>query len=115
MEATHLVINYIIIEEELVLVGATDNLRWQWDTEDGFSGADAKTIVMTMLKGRPGTGWALQEEAAFYCSPGDPIRPLGLGFLEELFEIAWEILKAGHSQEAARERYFGKAIGDLNK
>ncbi len=31
-EFTHLVVNWIDVDNKVILVGATDNLRWKWDT-----------------------------------------------------------------------------------
>lgn len=107
---THLVINYIIVEEELVLVGATDNERWRWDKEEGMSGVDAKTIVGVTLTGKLNSGLAIKEEADFSCSPGDPTRTLAMSHIEELFSIAWEIKNCALDMNSARKKYFGFEI-----
>jgi len=62
---THLVINWISIDDNVILVGATDNLRWKWDTEVGMSGVDAKTIVYVTLTDN-GPGYSISEDG-FYC------------------------------------------------
>ena len=59
MEA-FLVINYLVVEKELVLVGATDNQRWDWDTKEGYSGADAKTLVLVTLEVNLNSKYAIQ-------------------------------------------------------
>ena len=69
-QKSHLVINWIDIKDNVILVGATDNERWKWDTEAGLSGADAKTIVYVTLTDN-GKGLAASEKAGFHCHPGD--------------------------------------------
>jgi hypothetical protein len=108
-KATSLVINYIVVEPEEIVVGATDNERWRWDLEDGESGADAKTLVFVTLT-ENGTGYAVSENAGFHCAPGAPERPLAVAHLQELFEVAWEIRNLGLNQMAARKKYFGLPI-----
>ncbi|WP_215226698.1 hypothetical protein [Echinicola shivajiensis] len=71
-QITHLVVNWINIEDNVILVGATDNERWRWDIEEGMSGVDAKTIVYVTLTDN-GKGVSISEEAGFHCSPGDPM------------------------------------------
>ncbi|OJJ17428.1 hypothetical protein BKI52_26515 [marine bacterium AO1-C] len=111
MEA-FLVINYLVVEKELVLVGATDNQRWDWDIKEGYSGADAKTLVLVTLEGDLNSKYAIQEEAQFHCAPGDPLRKLAMNHLYELFEIAWKI-KRGHLDKiTARQLYMGFEIRD---
>ncbi len=108
-QITHLVINWINIEHNIILVGATDNERWRWDTEEGMSGSDAKTIVYVTLTD-VGKGISVAEEAGFYCGPGDPVRRVTMSYLIELFEIAWEIKSDNLDFQTAREKYFGKEI-----
>jgi len=110
MNSEYLIINYIEVEDELVLVGATDNERWNWDKEDGMSGADAKTIVWVTLKGRLESKVAISEEARFHCSPGDPVRKIAMKYVSELFDVAWKIRKEMLSKKAAQEVYFGHEI-----
>lgn len=107
---THLIINSINIEDNLILVGATDNERWRWDTEEGMSGVDAKTIVYVTLTDN-GKGYAVSEEAGFHASPGDPVRKLAMSFLPELFEVAWAIKKEKLDLQDARKKFFGLEIG----
>ncbi|TAE73605.1 MAG: hypothetical protein EAZ85_06590 [Bacteroidetes bacterium] len=87
----HLVVNYICVDEHEILVGATDSERWQWDTEVGMSGADAKTIVWVVIKDN-GKGYADSESVGLFCNRTETIlRPLALAGIADLFEIAWEI------------------------
>lgn len=64
-EFTHLVVNWIDVDNKVILVGATDNLRWKWDTELGMSGADAKSSVWVTLTDN-GKGFAGSEDAHFF-------------------------------------------------
>jgi|GEM_PF-849569 len=107
---THLVINWIDVEKNVILVGGTDNLRWKWDTEMGMSGADAKTIAIATLTDN-GKGYAVSERAEFFCLPNDPTRFLAMSNLTGLFEIAWIIKKEKLTGDRARKRFFGKSIG----
>jgi hypothetical protein len=108
-EITHLVINWINIEDNVILVGATDNLRWKWDTEIGMSGVDAKTIVYVTLTDN-GKGISVSEEAGFHCVPGDPVRNIAMSYLYELFEIAWKIKNDNLSIKLARKKFFGSIV-----
>ena len=110
MNDKHLIINYIVIEKGQVLVGATDGERWKWDKEDGMSGADAKTIVWVTLTGDLKSKIAVTEEARFHCPPEDPVRPLAMEHLSDLFYIAWKIKKENLDGKTAHERYFGYQI-----
>ena len=103
-QLTHLVINFVLIENDEITVGATDNLRWKWDIEDGMSGADAKTIVWVCLKEET------EENASFHCSPGDPVRALAMSRLVEMFDIAWAIKNDKDDMQAARKKYFGMEL-----
>lgn len=114
MKSNYLIINYIDIEKDFVLVGATDDQRWKWDTDEGMSGVDAKTIVYVTLKGDPKSRIAIQEEAGFHCAPHDPIRRLAMTYIYELFEIAWDIMNNEMSFELATEKYFGFKISISN-
>lgn len=102
-QPTHLVINYIWIENNEITVGATDNLRWKWDTEDGMSGGDAKTIVFVVLKD-------YLEKTGFHCLPGDPVRELAMSHLFELFDIAWAIRNDKDDLQTAGDKYFGMEL-----
>lgn len=107
--ATHLIVNWINIEETVILVGATDDLRWKWDTELGMSGVDAMTSVWVTLTDH-GKGYAVSEEAHFFCSPGDPIRSLAMSNIIGLFDIAWSIKNEKLTDDMALNRFFGKII-----
>lgn len=107
---THLVVNWIDIDKNVILVGATDNLRWKWDTEIGMSGHDAKTIAIVTLTDN-GKGYAVSERAEFFCSMEEPTRFLAMSNLTGLFEIAWIIKKEKLTYDMARDRFFGKSIG----
>ena len=106
---SHLVVNYLKIEDDIILVGATDNLRWKWDIEEEMSGDDSKTIVYVTLIDN-GNQFSISEEAGFHSLPGDPTRPLAMSHLFELFEIAWIIKNENLKYIDARERFFGKVI-----
>ncbi|WP_299767389.1 hypothetical protein [uncultured Dokdonia sp.] len=110
-EITHLVINWITIEDNVVLVGATDDVRWRWDIEEGMSGADTKTIVYVTLTDN-GKGISPSEQAHFHCLPKDPTRAIAMSNIIELFDIAWSIKNKQMSLEEARETYFGKVINN---
>jgi len=100
-QITHLVINWINIEDNVILVGATDNERWRWDT--------AKSIVYVTLTDN-GKSISISEEAGFHCSPGDPTRALAMTNLVELYKIAWMIKNENFDLQTAREKYFGLEI-----
>ena len=106
---THLIINYIKVENNLVLVGATDNERWRSDTEKGMSGADAKTIVDVTLTDN-GKEYTISEDAHFQCLPGDPTRDVAITNLIQLFNVAWKIKNEKLNVREARKKFFGKAI-----
>ena len=106
----YLVINWISIERYEILVGATDNFRWDMEIEDGATGGDARSCVWVKLVD-PGKGWATQEQAEFLCAPGDPDRKLAMSHLYELFEIAWKIQQDELDYDEAVEQFFGMEIG----
>jgi hypothetical protein len=106
-EITHLVINWITIEDNVTLVGATDDVRWRWDIEEGMSGADAKTIVYVTLTDN-GKGTSPSEQAHFHCLPKDPTRTIAMSYVNELFDVAWIIKNEKMNLQDAREHYFGK-------
>lgn len=108
-EKQHLVINWINIEENVILVGATDNERWEWDTEEGYSGADAKTIVYVTLTDN-GKNYSVSENAGFHCGIGDYSRTVAMSYLVELFDVAWNIKNDKLDFEKARKQYFGMEI-----
>ena len=108
-QITHLIINFINIEDNVILVGATDNERWKSDTEEGMSGTDAKTIVYVTLTDNS-EGYSTSEDAGFHCSPGDPTRFVAMSNLIELFNVAWVIKNEKLNIQDAREWYFSKEI-----
>ena len=108
-QITHLVVNWIKIENNVILVGATDNERWKWDTEVGMSGVDAKTILDVTLTDN-GKGFSISEKAGFHCSPGDPTRIVAMTSLVGLFDIAWIIKNENLDLKTAIEKFFGKEI-----
>ncbi|MFP3833075.1 hypothetical protein [Chryseobacterium sp. SIMBA_028] len=108
-EITHLVVNWIDIDHQKILVGATDNQRWKWDTDAGMSGADAKSIVWVTLT-VSGKGHVVSEQAHFFCHPEDPTRSVAMSNIAGLFEIAWTIKNENMENINAREKFFGKMI-----
>ena len=93
----------------MILVGATDNIRWDWDTKDGYSGVGAKTIVYVTLKNN-GEGYAVSEDAGFHATLEDPVRKLAMSKVFELFEIAWEIKNKNLNLKQAHKLFFGKIV-----
>lgn len=112
-QITHLVLNWIDIDGNTIKVGATDNLRWKWDTEEGMSGMDAKTIVYVTLTDN-GKGISTSEEAGFHCLPGDPTRRIAMLGVSELLEIAWSIKNDNLDYESAKEEYFRRELSTPN-
>ena len=108
-QITHLVINWISIEKQEILIGATDNQRWDWDKEAGMSGVDAKTIVFVTLTDN-GKGYAVSEKAGFHCLPGDKTRRLAMSNVFALFDIAWTIKNEDLDLKTARKMFFGEKI-----
>lgn len=108
-QLTHLVVNWIDIDFNAILIGATDNERWKWDTDFGMSGANAKSIVWVTLTDN-GKGHAVSEDAHFFCHPEDPTRSLAMSNIIGLFEIAWTIKNENIDDINARERFFGKIV-----
>jgi len=111
MEApiTHLIINWIEIKKDEILVGATDNQRWNWDIAAGMSGVDAKSIVYVTLKDN-GKGYAVTEKAGFHCLPGDPTRRVAMSKLLAIFDVAWSIKNENLELKTARKRFYGNKI-----
>ncbi|RZN82977.1 MAG: hypothetical protein EVB11_06475 [Winogradskyella sp.] len=107
-QASHMVVNWLYVENQEILVGVTDNDRWEMDTADGMSGADAATLAFVTINDDGKT--APVEKAGFHCWPGNIDRKLAMSSIYELFEIAWEIKNNNMEHEEAREKFFGKAI-----
>jgi hypothetical protein len=106
---THLILNWFIVEDETILVGATDNERWRWDVEDGYSGADAKSVVFIEMKINE-KGQVTSEVAGFHSRPGSPERSVTMSNIEGLFDVAWIIKNEKLDEKAARKRFFGMEI-----
>lgn len=49
---THLIINWIEVDHQMILVGATDNEHWNLEKEFGGSGTDAKIFGLGNFKGK---------------------------------------------------------------
>ncbi|VXC10524.1 MULTISPECIES: hypothetical protein [Chryseobacterium] len=109
-QLTHLVVNWIDVDNKIILVGATDNENWKWETDLGYSGVDAKSIVWVTLTDND-KGYVVSEEAHFFCFPGGPTRSLAMSNIIGLFEIAWVIKNENMERDNAREKFFGKIIG----
>lgn len=109
---THLIINWIEVDHQMILVGATDNERWNLEKEFGGSGTDAKSSVWVILK-ENGKGRSVSEEAHFFCFPGDPVRSLAMSRVFDLFETAWNIKNQNMNLDEAREKFFGKIIEEV--
>jgi hypothetical protein len=107
---THLIINYIWIDDESITVGATDNERWQWEHEDGYSGADAFSFVQASIV-KNGKGYAPTETVTFLLRPGTgPHRELAERVIGQLCAIAWEIKERSLELSTARELFFGREL-----
>jgi hypothetical protein len=106
----HLLVNYIWIDAEGITVGATDDERWAWEIEDGYSGADAFSFVQATIESPEGS--APIETVRFLIKPGyEPHRTLAERAVGQLCAIAWEIKNRGLTLEAATERFFGVTVG----
>lgn len=104
-----LVVNEVAVEAESVTVGATNRERWEWDRKDGYSGADAKTIISVRLIDH-GTGCAPGEEMSLFCSRDDPMRPLALQGCGPLLALTWQIREQGMDDDRARTAFFGREL-----
>jgi hypothetical protein len=109
MEEIYAVVNWIFIDEKEIIVGITDSERWGWDIKDGYSGADARTIIYVtlILNGEKITNGELVN---FFCSRYEPLRTLATATIPKLFEIAWEIEDLKMTQVEARDKFFGLKI-----
>lgn len=108
MGEAYLVVNYIRVEENKIIIGATDNERYQWDIDDGESGADAKTIIMVTLE-IDDDGYTA-EKAELFCDRSDGLRLLVIEKIENLFTIAWDIYDKKLDKKHARDNYFAYEI-----
>ncbi|MEM1008664.1 MAG: hypothetical protein AAGJ35_06625 [Myxococcota bacterium] len=104
---TRAIVNYIWIDDHEITVGATDSDRWRSDTAGGFSGADARTMVMAELKSERSTTY---EKVHLYCAREDPYRSVALESMDALFRIAWTIREKGLDRKAASELFFGTVL-----
>lgn len=104
-----LVVNEVAVEAESVTVGATNRERWEWDRNEGYSGADAKTIISVRLIGR-GPGYAVGEEMSLFCARDDPLRPLALQGIGPLLALAWQIREQDLDDDQARAAFFGREL-----
>ena len=104
----HLVINYIILEEQEITVGTTDSERWAWDIKEGYSGADARTMVWVTLLAKSGA--CIQEKVEFFGPLADPLRLLAMQQVSNLLDIAWAIKNTDLTKAKAYKRYFGMQL-----
>lgn len=110
LKKMHTVINYIWIDETEITVGITDSERWQWDTEEGMSGADARTMLWVSIIDN-GAGYAYSEKVNIFCARSEKIlRSLAISVIEILFDIAWDIKEQQFTSEQAKKLYFGKIL-----
>lgn len=110
-DTRHLVINLIWVEEEEITVGATDSERWEWEKEDGASGADAKTLLWATLR-REGDQLLAVERVEYFCHPEDSLRGLVLSGTEYVLDMARHIHEHKLDQRQARAELFGRAFLD---
>lgn len=106
-----MIVNWIFIDKDEVIVGATTPERWAWEIEDGrTSGVDAKTLVMARLVDS-GPRIALKETEELFVAPSDPERAAALAVMAELLGAAREIHEARPHTGPARSRWFGAKLG----
>lgn len=103
-----LIINFIRIDEKEITVGATDYERWQWDIDDGDSGADAKTIICAILK-KTESGY-IKERIELDSFRADPLRKILFSSADQLLETAWKIHDENLDEEKALDLYFGRDV-----
>jgi len=109
MEERYLIINSITVDDKEICVGATDSERWGWDVSEGYSGADARTMVWIILKDN-GPGYVVSESVGFFCHREDPLRAIAYEGIPELFDVAWNIREKKINEKEARKAYFGFEI-----
>jgi hypothetical protein len=105
-----MIIHDIRFDGAEILVGVTDEQRWEWEIKDGASGADAKTLVYVLLTDH-GPGHAVSEQVGLHLSRGDPLRSAAIAAIPALLEIAWRIKDKGWNEATARSQLFGEALG----
>jgi hypothetical protein len=113
MENIYAIVNYIFVANNEIVVGVTDSERWGWDTEEGYSGADARTMVWVILK-LNGPGIATAETVGFYCGRTEILRELAYASIPKLFEIAWEIEVEKMTNSEAVDKFFGMQLNAPN-
>ena len=101
------VVNEVSVDANEVRVGITDEARWNWDIDDGCSGADARTILFVRLFHEGDSQVATNETVHYFCGRDDPLRADLHLFIPLLFAIAWNIRDGKLSREEARKSYFG--------
>ncbi len=118
MKVNHFIINYISVDDDEILVGATDTWRWKDENSTGHSGVDAKTHIWVTLENiieSEKSNWVIPEKVGLFCSRGDNLRKLAMSYVYELFEIAWDMKENKMNQKQAREKYFGFKLEEKNE
>ncbi len=101
--------NYVWVDAEGVTVGATSAQRWAWDVSEGYSGADAKTLVMATLSNAP-PGVAPAESVTFHVHPTDAERAAAIGAVGALLAAVRELHAAQPAWQELARSWFGRAI-----
>ena len=104
MEKEYLIVNHVWVKGGEVHVGATNSTRWKWDTDDGDTGANAKTIIWVDVKN------IALESVTLFCSRYEKERGLAISGISELLNIAWDIKDQNLSNKKAHHKYFGFKI-----
>ena len=111
-----MVVNYVLVEDGEITVGATDLARWNADRAEGASGADARTSVSVSLRNgdmeTSSSSWraASGETVSLHCPVGDPMRTLSIAAIPTLLDLAQNISRRGLSEADARTEFFGRFI-----
>ena len=113
MENIYAIVNWIFVDDKEITVGVTDSERWGWDTEDGYSGADARTMVWVTLT-LNGPRIATKEEVGFHCGRTEILRELAYASIPKLFEIAWEIEVEKMTDTESKDKFFGMQLNAPN-
>ncbi len=109
-EKPFLVINSLSVNEEEIMVGCTDNKRWESDLKRGDSGADAYTFVYVVKRKNEKGDFISLDEIGIHLHPTDSLRNLAIEAIPKLLEIIWEIINQKMDFEQADARYFGMSI-----
>lgn len=117
---THFVINYIDIEdiskhEQLIpdgriIVGVTDNVRWENAIKIGDSGINELTWMQAIIteNGTQEQRYSSSKSIDFYSyHPDGPIHALMHQYITQLLQVAHQIREAQLTQAQARNAYFG--------